>query len=64
MPLTADEAEELLKTGDWLSRDLRPLRACAVRASRHGVGRVHLIGYGQDGALLQELLAHDGVATS
>jgi len=61
--LTADEAEELLKTGDWLSRDLRRYMPCAVRASRHGVGRVHLIGYGQDGALLQELFTHDGVGT-
>jgi amino-acid N-acetyltransferase len=36
---------------------------CAVRSSRAGVGRVHLIGYDEDGTLLRELFTHDGVGT-
>ncbi len=34
-----------------------------MRASRVGVGRVHLISFEQDGALLRELFTHDGVGT-
>ncbi len=60
--LTADAAE-LLKDGAWLSTDLKRYLPCAVRASRQGVGRVHLIGYEKDGALLQEVFTHDGVGT-
>lgn len=36
---------------------------CTVRATRAGVGRVHLISFEQDGALLRELFTHDGVGT-
>lgn len=61
--ITADAAAEFVKDGDWLSPDLRRYLPCAVRASRAGVGRVHLIGYERDGALLQELFTHDGVGT-
>lgn len=61
--LTADAAAELLKDGDWLSPDLKRYLPCCVRASRAGVGRVHLIGYERDGALLQELFTHEGVGT-
>lgn len=61
--ITADAAEELLSHGTWLSPDLRRFLPCAIRASRQGIGRVHLIGYEQDGALLQELFTHDGIGT-
>ncbi len=60
--LTADAAAEYLKD-DALSPDLKRYLPCAVRASRQGVGRVHLIGYERDGALLQEIFTHDGVGT-
>lgn len=61
--MTADEVDELLKGAEWLSPDIRRYLPCTVRATRAGVGRVHLIGYGQDGALLRELFTHDGVGT-
>ena len=61
--MTADEASQLLHDADWLSTDLMRYLPCAVRASRAGVGRVHLISFEQDGALLRELFTHDGVGT-
>ncbi|UCV15745.1 amino-acid N-acetyltransferase [Quatrionicoccus australiensis] len=61
--MTADEVAELLSGGEWLSPDIRRYLPCAVRATRTGVGRVHLISYEQDGALLRELFTHDGVGT-
>jgi len=61
--MTADEAEALSGGGDWLSSDIRRYLPCGCRATRAGVGRVHLIGYAQDGALLRELFTHDGVGT-
>jgi len=61
--MTADEASQLLRDADWLSADIRRYLPCAVRASRVGVGRVHLISFEQDGALLRELFTHDGVGT-
>lgn len=61
--MTADEVAELLKAGEWLSPDIRRYLPCSVRATRTGVGRVHLISYAQDGALLRELFTHDGVGT-
>ncbi len=61
--MTADEVADLIKTGDWLSSDISRYLPCAVRASKAGVGRVHLISYEQDGALLRELFTHDGVGT-
>ena len=61
--LTVDGAQRLINIGDWLSADLKRYLPPAVRASRAGVGRVHLIGYGEDGALLRELFTHDGVGT-
>lgn len=61
--LTADAAEQLLQVGEWLSPDLKRYLPCAVRASRRGVGRVHIIGYDLDGAVLHELFTHDGVGT-
>lgn len=61
--MTADEASQLLRDAGWLSADIHRYLPCAVRASRTGVGRVHLIGFEQDGALLRELFTHDGVGT-
>lgn len=61
--MTADEASELLRDASWLSTDIARYLPCAVRASRAGVGRVHLISFEQDGALLRELFTHDGVGT-
>lgn len=61
--MTADEAEKMLDGSDWLSSDIRRYLPCGCRATRAGVGRVHLIGYAQDGALLRELFTHDGVGT-
>ncbi|MBL8418001.1 MAG: amino-acid N-acetyltransferase, partial [Dechloromonas sp.] len=61
--MTADEVAEIIKSGEWLSPDIRRYLPCAERASRAGVGRVHLIGFEQDGALLRELFTHDGVGT-
>lgn len=61
--LTADQAADTVWMGDWLSADLKRYLPSAIRASRHGVGRVHLIAYETDGALLQELFTHDGIGT-
>jgi amino-acid N-acetyltransferase len=61
--MTADTAERLIAIGDWLSPDIKRYLPCAVRASRSGVGRVHLIGYNEDGTLLRELFSRDGVGT-
>jgi amino-acid N-acetyltransferase len=61
--MTADEVADIIKTGDWLSPDMNRYLPCALRASRAGVGRVHLIAFEQDGALLRELFTHDGVGT-
>ncbi|MDR1934340.1 MAG: amino-acid N-acetyltransferase [Candidatus Accumulibacter sp.] len=61
--LTVDAAERLTRESDWLSPDLRRYLPCAVRASRAGVGRVHLISYNEDGTLLLELFSRDGVGT-
>lgn len=61
--LTTDSAEQLMAVGEWLSPDIKRCLPCAVRASRSGVGRVHLISYNEDGTLLRELFSRDGVGT-
>ena len=61
--LTADAAEQLVKRGEWLSNDLKRFLPCSVRACRAGVGRVHLVGYADDGSMILELFTHDGVGT-
>ncbi|MDR1709336.1 MAG: amino-acid N-acetyltransferase [Candidatus Accumulibacter sp.] len=61
--LTADAADHLLREAGWLSPDIRRYLPCAVRASRAGVGRVHMIGFNEDGTLLLELFSRDGVGT-
>lgn len=61
--LTVDDAHVLMREGEHLSKDIKRYLPCSVRASRSGVGRVHLISYCEDGALLQELFSRDGVGT-
>lgn len=61
--LTSDAADRLIALGDWLSPDVKRYLPSAVRASRSGVGRVHLIGFNEDGSLLRELFSRDGVGT-
>ena len=61
--MTADTAERMISEAGWLSPDIRRYLPCAVRASRAGVGRVHLIGFNEDGTLLLELFSRDGVGT-
>lgn len=60
--MTADEAEAF-RDASWLTTDNKRHLPCSIRAARNGVGRVHLIGFEQEGALLQELFTHDGVGT-
>jgi amino-acid N-acetyltransferase len=60
--MTADESAEILHRRLAVA-DIKRYLPCAVRASRAGVGRVHLIGFEQDGALLRELFTRDGVGT-
>ncbi|MGB8053688.1 MAG: amino-acid N-acetyltransferase [Azonexus sp.] len=61
--MTADAVAEIMKSGEWLSSDMRRYLPCVVRASRAGVSRVHLVSFEHDGALLRELFTHDGVGT-
>ncbi|MFM8500876.1 MAG: amino-acid N-acetyltransferase, partial [Fluviibacter sp.] len=53
--LTTDQADQLLKRGEWLSPDMRRFLPCSIRASRAGVSRVHLVGYDDDGSMILEL---------
>ncbi len=46
-----------------LSGPPAPVLAAALRARKLGVGRVHLVSNGEDGALLLELFTRDGVGT-
>lgn len=61
--MTSDAAERLIAEGDWLSYDLKRCLPRALNASRSGVGRVHIIGYNEDGTLLRELFSREGVGT-
>lgn len=61
--LTADDLELLLPQAEWLSSDLKRCLPAAVRSAKRGVGRVHVVSYAKDGALVEELFTHDGVGT-
>ena len=61
--LTADEAEQMLRSGDSMGEDLDDYLPCAIRAVRRGVSRVHLIDRDRDGGLLLEFFTHQGVGT-
>ena len=43
--MTADAVAEIMKSGEWLSSDIRRYLPCVVRASRAGVSRVHLVSF-------------------
>ena len=61
--ISIDEAELLASENrDKGSSQYRRLRA-SCKALRKGVGRVHVVSYLRDGALLQELFTRDGVGT-
>jgi amino-acid N-acetyltransferase len=61
--LTAQEAEELLKSGREQSEDVALYLPCAIRACRNKVHRVHLITRHVDGALILELFTREGIGT-
>lgn len=61
--LTTTEAERLLSDSGGPGVALRRHLAAAVRASRQGVSRAHLIAHAPEGALLQELFTRDGRGT-
>lgn len=57
--LTVGDARELNACDPVSDRFLE----CAVRACQFGVGRVHLVNRGIDGALIDELYTRDGIGT-
>jgi amino-acid N-acetyltransferase len=61
--LTPAQASELLKANKVKNESTWWQLEAAAHAASHGVGRVHLIGYRRDGALLQELFSRDGCGT-
>ncbi|MFZ5698012.1 MAG: amino-acid N-acetyltransferase [Pseudomonadota bacterium] len=61
--LTPAQASELLAGNKVKSESAIWQLEAAAHAASHGVGRVHLIGYNRDGALLQELFTRDGCGT-
>lgn len=60
--LTAHQAEQLLAAGT-LEKDVAAYLPYAVRATRNGVPRAHLISRLEDGALLAELFTNGGNGT-
>ena len=61
--LAADEAEALLEARADQAAELARVLPGAVRACRHGVGRVHFLDRRRDGAMLMELFTREGVGT-
>lgn len=61
--LTAQEAQDILRSTQNLPEDIGYYLPGAVRACHHGVARTHLISRHMDGAIVQELFTHDGVGT-
>ncbi len=61
--LTVSEAEARLQAATDLQQDTRLHLPAAIKASRAGVSRVHLLSRHVDGALLLELFTHDGIGT-
>lgn len=62
-PLTANEAEALLKFPKQQTPELLRALPGAVRACRTGVERVHFIDRRADGAMLMECFTRDGAGT-
>ena len=60
--LSFSQAEQELKAG-YLPADAAFYLEHAVKASRGGVNRIHIIPYKVDGSALLELFTHDGVGT-
>ena len=61
--LTPAQAQTILDSPRKLPADVARHLASAVRASRGGVRRAHLVSRHSDGALLQELFTRDGIGT-
>lgn len=61
--LTVDQALELSSSQSKRSAAQMSLLKSAVQACQKGVSRTHLLGYGCDGALLEELFTRDGQGT-
>jgi amino-acid N-acetyltransferase len=61
--LTAYQAEQLLADPSKLSPDAAACLPGAVKATRHGVARSHLVSRDEDGALLAELFTDGGNGT-
>ncbi len=61
--LTVSQAEARLQAEAGLQVDTRLYLPAAIKASRSGVSRVHLLSRHVDGALLLELFTHEGVGT-
>jgi len=60
--LTAQQAEDLLQAGH-LQRDVTAYLPYAVKATRDGIPRAHLVSHHEDGALLAELFTNGGTGT-
>lgn len=61
--LSIPEAERILVSRRGLPAGMKYHLACAIDAAHQGVGRVHLVSAGPEGALLQELFTRDGSGT-
>lgn len=61
--LTVEEAGKLIDKKVRQSPEVARVLPGAMRACRHGVGRVHFLDRSQDGAMLMELFTRDGVGT-
>ncbi|MDO9244261.1 MAG: amino-acid N-acetyltransferase [Rhodocyclaceae bacterium] len=61
--LTVEEAEQLLARKVKQAPEVARVLPGAMRACRNGVGRVHFLDRGLDGAMLMELFTRDGVGT-
>ncbi len=61
--LTPMKASELLAAKKVKPESVMWQLEAAAHAASNGVGRVHLISYNRDGALLQELFTRDGCGT-
>jgi len=61
--LTVEEAEQLIIKKIKQAPEVARVLPGAMRACRNGVGRVHFLDRGLDGAMLMELFTRDGVGT-